>query len=271
VFAGVVLATVIQLLLNMLGTGIGASTIDPLAGETPSAETLSLWAGLWWIGSSFIALFIGGWMAGHLAGVPRNLDGMIHGLLTWSVATLLLLFVAGTTVGSLVSGAFNLIGGGVAAVAPQAAKAAGDALAEEDVTWNKIVQEAYEVMRASDQEFESLLDRLVRGGKGIVSEVDREAAINLLVERTDMSQAEAARTVDNWIALYQRTVPQTKQQAREVADTTADAVAKGMIWGFLALLFGAAAAGCGGIIGAPRTRVYAEVARSERTVVPQQL
>ncbi|MGH8657244.1 MAG: hypothetical protein ACREV4_01790 [Gammaproteobacteria bacterium] len=125
VFAGVVLAIMIQLLLNMLGAGIGASTIDPLAGE-PSVETLGLSAGLWWIASSFIALFIGGWMAGHLAGISRNLDGMIHGLLTWSVATLFLLLLAGTAVGTLVGGTFNLISGGVAAVAPQAAKAAGD-------------------------------------------------------------------------------------------------------------------------------------------------
>lgn len=147
VFAGVVLAIVIQLLLNMLGTGIGASTIDPLGGETPTVETLGLSAGLWWIVSSFIALFIGGWMAGHLAGVPRNFDGMIHGLLTWGVATLFLLFLAGTAVGALLGGAFNLIGGGVAAVAPQAAKAAGDVLAEEDVAWNNIIEEARQLMR----------------------------------------------------------------------------------------------------------------------------
>jgi hypothetical protein len=86
-------------------------------------------------------------MAGHLAGVPRNLDGMIHGLLTWSVATLFLLFLTGTAVGAFLGGAFNLIGGGVGALAPQAAKAAGDVLAEEDVAWNNIVQEARQLMR----------------------------------------------------------------------------------------------------------------------------
>jgi hypothetical protein len=75
-----------------------------------------------------------------------------------------------------------------------------------------------------------------------------------------MSPAEAARTVDNWIAVYQQGAAQTKQQAREVADTTADAIAKGMIWGFVVLLFGAAAAACGGVIGVPRTPVFAEVA-----------
>lgn len=127
----------------------------------------------------------------------------------------------------------------------------------------------------SDQEFQSLLNRLVRRGKGIASEVDREAAINVLVARTEMSPTEAARTIDNWIALYQQGAAQTKQQAREAADTTADAIAKGMIWGFLALLFGAAAAACGGVIGAPRTPAFAEVAstveshRTSAAVKPQ--
>jgi hypothetical protein len=47
-----------------------------------------------------------------------------------------------------------------------------------------------------------LLERLVRRGKAVTSEVDREAAINVLVARTDMSPAEAAETVDNWTETY---------------------------------------------------------------------
>ncbi|MBC7945641.1 MAG: hypothetical protein H7X91_10355 [Burkholderiales bacterium] len=46
VFAGVILAMVIQLLLSLLGTGIGMSTVDPLQGETPGASALGLGAGI---------------------------------------------------------------------------------------------------------------------------------------------------------------------------------------------------------------------------------
>lgn len=76
-----------------------------------------------------------------------------------------------------------------------------------------------------------------------------------------MSRAEATRTLDFWIASYDRAMAQAEPKAREAADATAEAIAKASIWGFLALLIGAAAAGCGGVIGVPRALV-------ERRAVP---
>ena len=48
VLAGVVVALVTQLILNLLGIGIGAATLDPAAGsaENPSASSFSIGAGL---------------------------------------------------------------------------------------------------------------------------------------------------------------------------------------------------------------------------------
>ena len=42
VLAGVVVSRVAQLLLTVLGLGIGAATIDPAAREGPEASTLSI-------------------------------------------------------------------------------------------------------------------------------------------------------------------------------------------------------------------------------------
>ena len=41
VFAGVVISLVTQLLLNLLGIGLGASTLDPGSGDNPAASTLA--------------------------------------------------------------------------------------------------------------------------------------------------------------------------------------------------------------------------------------
>ena len=46
VLAGVVLALATQILLNMLGVGIGAATLDPAIGDSPSAMSFSIAAGL---------------------------------------------------------------------------------------------------------------------------------------------------------------------------------------------------------------------------------
>src|SRR3982074_1278728 len=57
VLAGVVVALVAQLILNMIGIGVGASTLDPGAGpnENPSAQGFSIGAGIWWTVSGVVA------------------------------------------------------------------------------------------------------------------------------------------------------------------------------------------------------------------------
>jgi len=47
VLAGVVVALVTQIVLNMLGIGIGAATLDPVAGDSPSATSFSIGAAIW--------------------------------------------------------------------------------------------------------------------------------------------------------------------------------------------------------------------------------
>jgi hypothetical protein len=296
VFAGVILAMVVQLLLSMLGTGIGMSTVDPLQGETPGGRALGLGAGIWWAVSSLIALFIG-WVAAHLAGIPRTVDGVLHGLLTWGLSTLMTFYLLSTAVGSMIGGGFKLAGGvastaaqTVAAVAPEAADAVSDQLKDADISWNGIKQQALTLLRqtgkpalqpgaieqttedaldnatdaaqdaaqtptATDAEFESLLDKLIRQGESVASAADREAVINVLVAR-GMSRDEAAKTVDNWQQTYEQGKAKAEQlkaeaetKARAVADQTADAVSKGALWGFFVLLLGAIAAAIGGAVG----------------------
>src|SRR5690242_2522563 len=60
VLSGVFLALVVQLLLNMLGVGLGAATLDPLTGDNPSASTLSMGAAIWMGLSGILAAFVGG-------------------------------------------------------------------------------------------------------------------------------------------------------------------------------------------------------------------
>ena len=74
VLAGVVVALVAQLILNLLGIGIGAATLDPGAGaaENPSATSFSIGAGVWFGLSGILASLAGGYAAGRLAGKPKE-------------------------------------------------------------------------------------------------------------------------------------------------------------------------------------------------------
>ncbi|NLE29059.1 MAG: hypothetical protein GX629_05265 [Phycisphaerae bacterium] len=100
IFAGTFVAVIIQIMLTLLGVAIGLGSISPAEGEIAS-EALGTGAAIWWIISTLIALFIGGWVAAHFAGVVRTIDGALHGLVTWSLAMLLIFTMLGTTLGAL--------------------------------------------------------------------------------------------------------------------------------------------------------------------------
>lgn len=126
VFAGVLVAIVTQMLLTLLGLGIGLGTIDPVEESNPVAG-LGIGSAIWYIVSSLLSLFVGGWVAGRLAGAPRLFDGAIHGVLTWSLVTLLTVYFLTTAIGSLIGGAGRLVGG-IVRTAGSAAAAAGPGL-----------------------------------------------------------------------------------------------------------------------------------------------
>lgn len=110
VFAGVLVAIVTQMLLTLLGLGIGLGTIDPVEERNPTAG-LGTGSAIWYIVSSLLSLFLGGWVAGRLASAPRLFDGVIHGVLTWCLTTLLTIYFLTTTIGSIIGGAGRLVGG----------------------------------------------------------------------------------------------------------------------------------------------------------------
>jgi hypothetical protein len=78
VFAGVVVALVTQLILNMLGIGLGAATLSPVTGDSPTASAFSIGAGIWWMIAGILAALAGGYTAGR-----RPAEG-IDGSLAWA-------------------------------------------------------------------------------------------------------------------------------------------------------------------------------------------
>lgn len=121
VFAGVLIAVVIQLALSLLGIGIGLSTVDLMQENNP-ANGLGIGTAIWYAVSSLIALYAGGWVAGRLAQTPKIFDGVMHGLLSWSLITLLTFYLLTTTIGSIIGGVGSLVGNVVGTVGNVAAK-----------------------------------------------------------------------------------------------------------------------------------------------------
>lgn len=122
VFAGALVALMTTFLLSLLFAGIGlhidlTSNQNPLSGfGTGGIAALVV--------TNLVALFLGGWVAGHLAGVSRRSDAFIHGVLTWGVLTILTIFLLTTALGRFVGGVTSLVGGVLGTTTQAAATAA---------------------------------------------------------------------------------------------------------------------------------------------------
>ena len=103
VLGGFITALSVLFLLNLLGLGIGLATVNPLQ-ETNPAEGLGLGAIIWWSISNLIALFVGGLVAGRIAGTSDTKVGGIHGFIAWGIYTLFSVWMVFSGVGSIIGG-----------------------------------------------------------------------------------------------------------------------------------------------------------------------
>lgn len=103
IIAGGLTAIAISFLLNLLGIGIGLSTIDPLREVNPF-QGLGTGAAIWWVVSNIIALFAGGWVAGRTAGFPNKTEGGLHGFLAWALYSVVTFLFLTSTVSGIIGG-----------------------------------------------------------------------------------------------------------------------------------------------------------------------
>lgn len=285
IFAGALIAFMIQVTLNAIGLAIGAETIDPAAGQTPFAGVgigLAIWMGV----SAIVALFVGGWVAGR--GVFRSSDGLWNGMATWAVSMVFTLYLVGTAVGNVVGGATNVVMAGFGAVG----QAAGAAIPDEGVSLpgggnidlQSVKSEAVDLMQRAglaagspegetpgaqgqpalpqnSEQADAFLARLGKLVSGDFTSQDRQYVTNFLVTQTDLSQAEARQTVQRWESTAQKTqekLGEAGEKVEEVTEKAAGTAAEGVSnvsWaGFAILLLTGGAASVGGFFGSKRAR-----------------
>jgi hypothetical protein len=258
VIAGAIIVIAIQVTLSVLGVGIGLSTVDPAAGDSPQGTSMGIGAGIWWVISNLIGLVIGGYVAARLSGAPARGDGIIHGVLVWAVTLLITMYLLTTSVGSIVGGAFNVVGStisgvgqSVAQVVPQAAEAAG-------ISPQQIRQQAEELLRPEQPgalSAEQARSELVAALRQIATGTEQEAAeardraASIIAEQAGISPEQASQRLDQLQTEVQQRADQAAATATEAADATASAASSAAIWTFVALLLGAGIAALGGAMG----------------------
>jgi hypothetical protein len=120
VFAGLVIATALQVTLTVLGAAIGLTALD----GPDSGKAFGVGAAIWALLVPLVTLFVGGMTAGRLANVRDRGDNFVHGALVWALSLLLAAYLIGTGASKILGGTLSLagsLGGGAANAAGQLA------------------------------------------------------------------------------------------------------------------------------------------------------
>ena len=218
IFGGVVMAVVTQFMLSLLGAGVGLMAANPGA----SASGFGIGAAVWFSISVLVSMYVGGWFAARLAAVPTVGEGVVHGILTWGVSTILSLYILTSALGGILGGTFSMMGQavGTASQQPQA---------RQGVT--------QQVEQRTGVDVDRLVDQAQRDPQGALQNLRRQ------------TRDERAQTRD--------AVGDVKRQAEQAADKGGMA----SFFAFLSLGLGCLASAIGGRTGRTATDVdaYASV------------
>ena len=138
ILAGTLVAVAAGLVLAILALGLGLGAVDVVSGEDADAGTVTGAVGVWWTVSALLSLFLGGWVAGRIAGGPFVPGGVFLGILVWALVTLASLYILNTGVSTVLGGPLAVATDSVYAVLRDAEAQAGmdvapiEGLPEED-------------------------------------------------------------------------------------------------------------------------------------------
>lgn len=258
IFAGAVAAAALSLILVLLGFGLGFSAVSPWAHEGVSAKSLGISTIIWLAFTQIVASGLGGYIAGRLRVRWAYLHGdevyfrdTAHGFLAWCIATL----VTATLVVGSVS---NIVSGGVqagATVAGGATSAMTQAVSDADSDpYGYFIDSLFRDDRpvaVSDDAAYGIVTRIFArslSNDGQLAVEDRAYLAQLIAQRTNLTQADAERRIDEVYARTRKAVADAKMAAEQAAK----AAALTALWMFVALLAGAFFASLAAIFGGRR-------------------
>lgn len=108
IWAGLLLAIGIQLVLGLIGAAIALSAYNPDSANY--AERVGSFTGVWAAISALVALFVGGYIAGRMAAVLGLRNGLVQGSVVWALALIGSIVLSGLGAAGLLGAMNNVTG-----------------------------------------------------------------------------------------------------------------------------------------------------------------
>ncbi len=254
IFGGAIAASSITLVMLLIGSGLGFSSLSPWPNGGPSATTFTVVAGIWLVVMQWLSSGVGGYITGRMRTkwVRAHTHEVFfrdtaHGLLTWGLASLIgALIVASAS--SAVIGTSTRAAATMAAGAAQGAGAAASIAEHRAYDVDSLFRGEKPDLASSGRDVRAETTRILAGSlrDGEMPASDRTYLAATVATRTGLSQADAEKRVDDVIA--QEKAAETK--ARQAADAARKSAAAVSIFTAISMLIGAfiasAAAAYGG-------------------------
>jgi hypothetical protein len=267
IIGGTVAAIGIQILLSVLGVGAGLAIFTPSSDAHPAAA-FSEDAAAVWTASALVALFFGAAIAGRFSNSLHG--GFVHGILVWSLTLIISLLLLSVGTGVILGGAFKVLGEGIGIGGKAAASSVSETIKNgmtrnadllgsftDEAVQSVPTNSAPKAATRAKREIGFAVAKLFNPGNEDGFQTNRTAAIKALVDSTQVSEAEATQTVDEWTNSYQSLKVEldnaknlAEQKARQTADEAAKSLSTAATWTFFGLLIGLLVSAGGGVLGA---------------------
>ncbi len=288
VWAGVVIATSICVVLNLLALSFGLTFGGP--NSPGSAGGIAWTTVIFYLVISVASLFVGAVVAARMSNVPKVFTGVLHGLLVWAVTVILSLSMIVYSVGTAASwltGALGSMGSVLGQVTQAVLPADVNAqLGQLDSSLPELKNEAREILRQTDNpnlqpkalgedaraargaigdaardvmkspgdagaDLQALWGRLVRISEGTLQSISTEDLANVIAARSRLGQQEARQVAERWKQQIDQTLTKIQNESAAALDQAMDRVASVSLIAFFIFLVGAGASAFGGRLGTP--------------------
>ena len=252
IIGGAFAAAALSLILLALGSGFGLASVSPWPNSGASATTFTVMTAIWLIVVQWLASGLGGYLTGRLrtkwVGLHTHevfFRDTANGFLTWAVATVIGAAFLASAAASVVSGTATVVAGvasGAAAgasqgVAEQASQSVGTIADPTAYFVDSLYRTDHPSANVSDGDVRAQSSRILLNGlrNGDVTAPDKTYLVLLVADRIGLSQADAAKRVDEVITQAKA----VEVKARQAADTARKAGAYLSIFTALSMLVGA--------------------------------
>ncbi len=291
IIAGAVGAAALSLILLVLGTGLGLSSVSPWSGHGLKAATFGVSTVIWISFTQFAASGMGGYLSGRLRNrfTQTPVDEVYfrdtaHGFLAWSLATLLTAALLTSAIGSILSettqagavaasGLSNQTAAAVPALMnsgksnkPEGGNAGQDylidALLRKDaavktgagLNVSSALNSGTEESGKNSAQLARIFENALTSGS--LPAEDTRYLGEVVAQRTGLAQVDAEKKVVEVFNRMQVKAKELEVAARDAADKARKASAYASLWLFISLLIGAFVASLAATYGGRQRQSY---------------